>query len=282
MPRLTVLIPAHNDDYTLSFCLASVAPHVDEVLVLDDCSTDLTADVVLEAARTHPHIQYLRHEGEQQLGWIEARNRLLLRTDSDHLFWIDADDVLAEYNAGLLREIAAESDAHRLPPLVWLHLTELWGDLDHTTGRLRHFDRCHLFVNRRRLRDGVWGGGTAAQLYTDQRVTPGRSAGPLLFHMKGVKPDRRLVERCYVRRWMAGGRPGRLADWPAFGVLNEQAVHRLALRMLFDSRGDPLCRYPAGGPVLPEVLRRAPRRFEVIYRHGKPVDRVDHFPGWTP
>lgn len=32
--QLTALIPAHNDDYTLSFCLASIVDHFDETIVL--------------------------------------------------------------------------------------------------------------------------------------------------------------------------------------------------------------------------------------------------------
>ena len=303
--RLTALIPAHNDDYILSFALAAAAPHFD-VLVLDDASTDATAQVVSDAFRERwpnvravpsltPHASPLA----PQLGWIEARNRLLNATDSDWLFFLDSDDVLAEYNAPMLREIAEASEEGG-PAVVRLQLTELWGDFAHTTGRLRHYDPCHVFVNRSKVCELKWTGGTAAKLSCltadGWRPTAGRSSGPLLFHCKGVKPDRRLVERQFVRNWLGAGRPGRLEDWPRLRNLSADEVHLMAMRMLFASKGDPCRPYPADGPPLPAVLREARPRFEIVevpwdsgadfggkgpWKHGvAPTDRLDHMPNW--
>jgi len=290
--RLTALIPAHNDDYILSFCLAAAAPHFDEVLVLDDASTDHTPEVIADACRRWPHVRVLPRSvlgpAGWQLGWIEARNRLMAATDSDWLFFLDSDDVLAEYSAHLLHAIAEASDR---APVVRLQLTELWGDFAHTTGRLRHYDRCHLFVNRSKVGDLRWTGGTAAKLPclpTDgSRLTAQRSAGPLFFHCKGVKPDRRLVERQFVRRWMRQRGDGWAAsseDLAGLAEMPDEEVHRLAMRMLFCSKGDPCRPYPADGPRLPAVIRQAPRRFQVVYGKVGDVplvaDRLDHMPRW--
>ncbi len=269
--KLTALIPAHNDDYTLAFCLRSIADHFDEIVVLDDCSSDHTADVALDAASRHCHVRLIRYEGAQQLGWIRARNHLLEATDSDHLFWLDADDVLCEYAAHVLRAIA-EGGA----PLVRLQICEMWGDFDHTTQRLRHYDRCHVYWNRRLFKDAAWRGGSTAKFGSDDLVRPAQSPGPLLFHVKGVKPDRRLVERQYVRKWLRAGAPGRLEDFAGLSALGEEEIHRRALRMLLHSRQDKLRRWTQGAPERPAVLRHRPQRFEIIYRDDKPVDRVDH------
>ncbi|MCK4284352.1 MAG: glycosyltransferase family 2 protein [Candidatus Brocadiae bacterium] len=274
--RLTALIPAHNDDYTLDFCLHSIVDHFDEIVVLDDCSTDHTPDICLDLARRHGHVRYLRHEGEQQLGWIEARNRLMAETDSDWLFFLDSDDVLCEYNARLLREIA-EGKA----PIVRLQLCELWGDFCHTTGRLRHYDRCHVFYNRGRLMNGVWGGGSAARLQHDAGMHPARGPGPLLFHIKGVKPDRRLVERGAMRAWMRAGRPGRLEDFAGLADMSEEEIHARAMNMLLHSKQDRI-RLFDGNPLPPKVILDAPTRFDMLYDEGAggPVDRADD--GWRP
>jgi len=282
--RLTALIPAHNDDYCLDLCLRSAAPHFDEVVVLDDASTDHTPDVIADAARRWPHIRAVLPFSPQpsslspQLGWIEARNALLDATDSDWLFWLDSDDVLAEYNAHLLREIAERSERS---PVVKLQLTELWGDLHHTTGRLRHYDRCHVFTNRARLGTMLWLGGSAAYLsVAGLAASSAKSQGPLLFHIKGVKPDRRLVERQFVRGWMRARRPGRLADWLPLADLSAEEVHARALRMLLKSKQDRIRPYPADGPALPAVIAQAPQRFEMVYRDGLLADRLDRFPNW--
>ena len=313
--KLTALIPAYNDAYALWFCLASIVDHFDEIIVLDDASTDETPDVACGFATRHKNIRYVRHEGAQ-LGWIDARNRLLALTDSNWLFWLDSDDVLCEYNAHLLQDVAQGSS-----PVVLLQLAEMWGDFYHTTQRLRHFDPCHVFTNRRFLNTVYWSArGTRASLITDNcsllaypirpLITPARSAGPLFFHMKGVKSDRRLVERRFYRKWLSQGmRAARLGAYvvahPPSGDgerahgrapmplddLSEQDIHRIALDVLLHSPidrltptyilllADPLPLRTSGGlggPVRPAVIEGAlPGRFRIVYQDGVAVDRMD-------
>ena len=52
---IAALIPAHNDDYSLSMSVPLIAPFVDEVCILDDCSSDSTPDVCqwLRATQIH-------------------------------------------------------------------------------------------------------------------------------------------------------------------------------------------------------------------------------------
>ncbi len=279
--RLTALIPAHNDDYTLDLCLAGIVEHFDEIVVLDDGSSDLTVAVAADAAARHQHVRVVRHDAGRGLGWIEARNRLMAETDSDWLFFLDADDVLAEYSAPMLRRIAEGSERAEAAPIVRLQLTELWGDFGHTTGRLRHYDRCHTFLNRARLQNGSWGGGTAAKLLETKGMRPTRSDGPLFFHIKGVKPDRRLVERAAMRRWLSAGRPGTLDAFAGLADMAPDEVHARALRTLLHSRQDRIRPLPLGAPELPAVLRAAPWRFRMVHdAAGRPVDRLDH--GWHP
>jgi len=272
--HLTALIPVYNDDYALGFCLDSIVPHFDEVIVYDDASSDSTPDVAYDCACAHGHVHYYRNRGAQ-VGWVEARNRLLGLTDSEHLFWLDSDDVLCGYNAGLLREIASGK-----APAVLLQLCEMWGDLSHTTQRLKHYDRCHLYVNRGLLPDFAWHGSAMAR--TNHRAQAGsQSAGPLLFHIKGVKPDRRLLERQWIRGWLRN--PGRRPHLGSnLGALSQGDIHRLAVRMLLTSKLDKLvptylhAHLMKAAPRRPEVIEAAlPGRFRMIYRGDKPVDRVD-------
>jgi len=314
--KLTALIPAYNDAYTLRFCLASIVAHFDEIIVLDDASTDETPDVVLDLVHRVNHVRYVRHEG-RQLGWIGARNVLAGLTDSDHLFWLDADDVLCEHNADLLTEIAAGPS-----PVVRLQLCEMWGDFYHTTQRLRHYDRCHVYTNRRALGAVTWEGGTCARPTWPAPIGGVNGPGPLFFHVKGVKPDRRLVSRSRIRAWMRDRFSSDSSDssemsnleWRLAG-LDDVAIHELALRFLFTSRQDRLTptyrtasnqlpvtsdqQRETGGsgrpfavtahcslvtahcrsvPLRPEVIQATlPGRFEIVYNAaGEPVDRVDH------
>lgn len=308
--KLTALIPAYNDAYTLGLCLASIVDHFDEIIVLDDASTDDTPQVASDFARGHSRVRVFCSP-PPQLGWVQARNRLAALTDSDHLFWLDADDVLCEYQADELRRLAESKRA-----LVRLRLAEMWGDLYHTTQRLRHQDRCHLYVNRRRFKDLIWGGTAAAR--PDAEPIPGASVQAtvtdrvLLFHLKGVKPDYRLVQRQHVRGWLRmkarrpDRRPDRLTD--RLGGMSSEEMHALALKMLLHSRQDklrptylpdafrptsPELAWPGppeprfrgegwtgsggGAPKRPRVIERAlPGRFRILYNaEGQPIDRID-------
>ena len=284
--KLTALIPAYNDDYVLSFCLAAAVGHFDEIIVLDDASTDDTPDVAADFARQHRNVRFLRHEG-RQLGWVGARNRLLAETDSDHLFWLDSDDVLCEFQAEMLGQIPG---GH---PIVRLCLAEMWGDFYHTTKRLRHHDACHVYVNRKLCPDMIWTGGGMARLRPRAAVRATNGPGPLLFHIKGVKPDRRLVERQRIRPYLRRqDRPDRLDEFMRIDDMTEKEIHARAMRMLLHSKIDRLVPtykvsdpYPEGkmcvpAPRRPDVIVDAlPGRFEMVYEGAMAVDRIDHGQG---
>ncbi len=265
--RLTALIPSHNDDYALSLCLKSIADHFDEIVVLDDCSCDKTLDILSDYSSKYKHLSFHRN-ADRQLGWTKSRNVLASLTDSDWLFYIDSDDVFAEYNAHHLRTVAEGNS-----PRVSLYLTEMWGDFNHGTGRYRHFDPCHVFVNRALVPDFRWYGNQSAILKTP-RFRATRSPGPLFFHIKGVKPDRRLVERTFVKKWLKAGRSSSLHLYNDYAHLNKIEIHRLAIKRLLTSKIDRIRRYR--GPKLPEAILRSTKRFEMVYRNGRIVDRIDY------
>ena len=95
-PLISVLIPARNEEANIGTCLESLRrqdyPNF-EILVLDDSSTDRTADIVASIAAEDPRVRLLR--GRPLLpGWAgkpfachqlaqEARGSWLLFTDAD-------------------------------------------------------------------------------------------------------------------------------------------------------------------------------------------------------
>jgi chlorobactene glucosyltransferase len=95
-PLISVLIPARNEETTIRTCLDSLLQQDYsnfEVLVLDDSSTDRTAQIVAEIAAQDPRVRLL-HGQPLPPGWAgkpfacqqladEARGSWLLFTDSD-------------------------------------------------------------------------------------------------------------------------------------------------------------------------------------------------------
>lgn len=86
-PRIALVLIAKNEERSLERCLRSVAPWVDEMIVLDTGSTDKTMDVA-------------RACGAQvfQFAWIDdfaaARNVALSHSDADWNLILDADEWL--------------------------------------------------------------------------------------------------------------------------------------------------------------------------------------------
>ena len=266
---LTALIPAHNDDYALSLCLESIAPYFGEIIVLDDGSIDDTREVVRRAQQSQAHIRLVEHRG-QPLGWAEARRRLIALAEGDHLFFMDADDVLCEDKVDLL------FDTPRIAPIVYTQVAEMWGDFDHTTQRLAHHDPCHLYVNRAVAGDIDWviEGNTDYPRF-DLSIDRRCGAGPLFWHLKGVKPDWRLVERPAFNRWHEQGKAGNPYDDVL--ALSEDEIHVQAIDRLLRNDEDRIRRYVAD-VKRPKVVESATPRFEMIYAGGRCIDRRDH--GW--
>jgi glycosyltransferase involved in cell wall biosynthesis len=90
---VSVVIPAHNAMKTIAETLSSVSnqtyPYL-EILVVDDGSTDATAEVVQAHARRDPRVRLIR----QQCGGVAAaRNRGIAEAKGEYIAPIDADDL---------------------------------------------------------------------------------------------------------------------------------------------------------------------------------------------
>ena len=109
--RLSAIVPAYNVERyvgaALDSLLAQTVPF-DEIIVVDDGSTDGTPAILAHYARQHG-VQLIRVEnGGQGL----ARNRALARARGDFVYFFDADDVLdAGFVAAMQALLAQHADA---------------------------------------------------------------------------------------------------------------------------------------------------------------------------
>lgn len=89
MPRVSVIIPTYERPHLLprAVASASAAGSDIEVIVVDDASTDETAEV----CRTLPDINYIRVERNQ--GVAGARNIGILASTSKYIAFLDDDDL---------------------------------------------------------------------------------------------------------------------------------------------------------------------------------------------
>ncbi|GAB3132064.1 hypothetical protein GCM10027289_19330 [Tsukamurella serpentis] len=98
-----VVVPAYNEGEIIGECLELLlaqTPPIDEIIVVDNNSTDDTADIVRAIARAHPTVRLIP---ETRQGLVWARNTGLDAATSDVIARIDADTVVAPGWAQRLR-----------------------------------------------------------------------------------------------------------------------------------------------------------------------------------
>lgn len=96
-PRLTACLIVKNEEQFLSACLESIAPLVDEIIVVDTGSLDKTREIAL--AFTPKVFSF---------SWIDdfaaARNYSLLHATGDWVLVIDADEIITISDYSVIRE----------------------------------------------------------------------------------------------------------------------------------------------------------------------------------
>lgn len=98
-PSISVLLPLRNEEHRAAACLHSLAElDCDEIVVLDDNSTDATSDLVRSVLGQDPRLNLLCGDTEPPPGWLGkpwACQRLADAAVGDILVFVDADVVLA-------------------------------------------------------------------------------------------------------------------------------------------------------------------------------------------
>lgn len=89
--RVSVVLPTLNERATIADLILSVLRHVSEcqIIVVDDDSSDGTADAVQDLAATFPSILLIRRKTER--GLATALRRGLEQATGDVVAWMDAD-----------------------------------------------------------------------------------------------------------------------------------------------------------------------------------------------
>lgn len=123
---LSCIIPAYNEAPRIGAVLAAVLEHplIDEVVVVDDGSSDGTAEVAEAAGQGHARLRVLRqpqNAGKTRAvarGIAEARGGHVLLLDSD-LIGLDAGQISALAEPVLSGRAGAAISLRRNAPLLW-------------------------------------------------------------------------------------------------------------------------------------------------------------------
>ena len=112
-PRVSVVVIVFNDATHLPAALRSAQRQTlddIEIIVVDDASTDGTAEVIAAAVRTDPRIRPMRLP-DNSGGCSRPRNTGLQAASGDYVLFLDSDDVLPRRAAERLYDAANGADA---------------------------------------------------------------------------------------------------------------------------------------------------------------------------
>jgi glycosyltransferase involved in cell wall biosynthesis len=117
------VVPAYNEEPTVEAVLDRLYPLVDELIVVDDGSTDHTRKIIEEWLSGAPHATLLRfdHNRGMSAAYYEAFTHLAARlrngeiSPDDHVFTVDAD---GQHELDVFDELAARMDGEGLDALL--------------------------------------------------------------------------------------------------------------------------------------------------------------------
>ncbi len=111
-PFFTVVMPVHNAEKFLDRAVKSIVSQSFkrfELIIVDDCSTDESYDLILDWTRRDFRIRaYQTHEN---VGAAEARNRALDRVNGAYVTFVDADDWIESNTFETAEKILREDPA---------------------------------------------------------------------------------------------------------------------------------------------------------------------------
>lgn len=290
-PGITAVVAARNEAYTIPFCLRSLVGFVDQIVCIDNGSDDDTLSRMNQfktecAGRIEVDILSLPGA---LLG--ECREAGLSMTRYQwHLRW-DADMVAKTSGPESLIPLRLRVLADDRPRAIQLPRTNLFGDLHHALAHLPSEDPGEPILVRfdRNVHYREYGKFDVIRLPLYFRQT--RERPRYYFHLQGLKSDANLLHRFHYFEWRrvanaaegpGGGRSPedfetfkRQRNLELFGTADERAVRFRFNRQLMYVlvRFDPE-RYGSYPEVLAEELRGR-QRFEVLYRNGRPFQRLD-------
>jgi CDP-glycerol glycerophosphotransferase len=137
-PLLSVIVPAHDVAPYLRRCLESLAAAPDgrvEIIVVDDASTDATAEELRRLAAARPELRVISNA--QRLGPGRSRNCGLDEAQGDYVWFVDGDDWLLE---GAIDRVRPHLEADEADVVLVDHVRS------YPSGRLAESSSRHLLL----------------------------------------------------------------------------------------------------------------------------------------
>src|SRR5216683_6619069 len=99
--EVTAIVPARNEEQVIAACVHALErqPEIAQILVVNDQSTDRTADIVRSLLPEIPHLRLLETE-DVPANWVGKNNAVWLGAREAKSSWLLFTDADAELSAG--------------------------------------------------------------------------------------------------------------------------------------------------------------------------------------
>jgi glycosyltransferase involved in cell wall biosynthesis len=108
---ISVIVPAYNVEKYIDRCINSILSQDYrnfEVIIIDDCSTDNTLNIIKKNYFNDTRVRVIQHE--ENLGLGPARNTGLKNVQGQYVFFVDSDDWIEPGTFSKLIKIAQDHD----------------------------------------------------------------------------------------------------------------------------------------------------------------------------
>ncbi len=153
--KIIGVMPVRNEDWVLGLSARALLRWVDELVILDHCSTDQSRHIEWQISLEHP-IGKVAVLIENDPVWHEMAHRQRMldyarMKDATHIVTIDADEVLSANLVPHIRDIIAEIPEPCVLQLPWItcrdsihqqHASGLWAE-QHASVAFKDDPRCH-------------------------------------------------------------------------------------------------------------------------------------------
>ncbi|SFP96472.1 Glycosyl transferase family 2 [Butyrivibrio proteoclasticus] len=109
--NISVILPVYNSEKTIAECIDNALLSLreyDELIIIDDGSTDDTSNICMDYAWNYSNIIYRQQERK---GLFNARLEGIKIATGEYVSFIDADDVCAEKRFEVMHSVVSDNDA---------------------------------------------------------------------------------------------------------------------------------------------------------------------------
>ncbi len=135
-------MPARNEDWIIGLSARAVMRWVDDLIILDHCSTDRTGEICFDIAAEFPGRVFILNESDPVWAEMRHRNEMLQmarKLGATHIALVDADEVLSGNLLGSIRLDIARTPPGSILQVPWLclrnsisqyHASGIWAQQD--------------------------------------------------------------------------------------------------------------------------------------------------------